>query len=103
MNLTELEHKLFAVARAHPPGDKVPYAFEKRIMAHIGQQTRPDRWGIWGRALWRAAAPCVALSILLGAWSYLSAGGPPSADLSQAFENAVFAATEQDSPSDNLW
>lgn len=102
MNLNQLERKLIAAARAYPPGDQVPYAFEQRIMAHISRRPRLDSWAVWSRALWRAAAPCVALSIVLGAWSYLSAGGPPSADLSQAFENTVFAATEQDSASDNL-
>ena len=35
MNLVELQKKLLAAARTDVPGDQVPYAFEKRIMALI--------------------------------------------------------------------
>ncbi len=31
MNVDELRRKLIAAARANPPSDHVPYAFEKRI------------------------------------------------------------------------
>ena len=31
MNLEPLQKKLLAAARAHPPSDRVPYAFEQRI------------------------------------------------------------------------
>ena len=41
MNLAELERKLIAAARANPPSDRVPYAFEKRIMARLA--ARPVR------------------------------------------------------------
>lgn len=104
MNLAELENKLIAAGRAHPPGDKVPYAFEKRVMALISGQPALDRCGLWARALWRAAAPCVALMLLLSAWSYFSPANPtPTADLSQAFENAVLAAADPDSSAETLW
>ena len=56
MNLTQLERKLIAVARANPPSERVPYAFEKRILARLPAQPMLDRWELWGRALWRAAA-----------------------------------------------
>ena len=70
MNLAELERKLIAAARAHAPSDRVPYAFEKRIMAHLATRPMRDHWELWGRALWRAAAPCVAIMLVLGAWSF---------------------------------
>lgn len=103
MNLAELERKLFAAARAHPPREKVPYAFEKRIMAQLSTRTLPDVWSAWGGALWRAAAPCVALTIALGAWTYFSTGTSQPADWSQDFENAVFAAAVQDSHVETIW
>src|ERR1035441_10170892 len=59
MNVTQLERKLIAAARANPPSDRVPYAFEKRIMAHLAAQPVVDDWALWARALLRAAAPCV--------------------------------------------
>ena len=58
MNLAELERKLIAAARANPPGDQVPYAFEKRILAHLATRPVADGWELWARALWRAAALC---------------------------------------------
>ena len=42
----------------------------KRIMARLAARPLADDWELWGRALWRAAAPCVAIMLLLGAWSF---------------------------------
>lgn len=97
MNLDDLQHKLIAAARAHPPADTVPYAFERRISHQIKRMGASDLWGLWANALWRAAAPCVGLALVLAAWSLLSgpkvASGP---DVSQEFENTVFAAASVD-------
>ena len=35
MNLVELQKKLLALARTTPPDERVPYAFEKRVMAAL--------------------------------------------------------------------
>jgi len=35
MNASDLQTKLIEAARKEPPQDQVPYAFEKRIMAHL--------------------------------------------------------------------
>lgn len=96
MNLAELEQKLIASARSHPPSDHVPYAFEKRIMARVGASPARDVMAFWARALWRAAASCVAIVVLLSAWSLFS---PPSnnQDFSQQFANTVLAAVDQES------
>ena len=69
MNLAELQKKLLASARANPPSADVPYAFEKRIMAQLPAKPAFDRLATWNRTLWQAAAPCVALMLLLGAWT----------------------------------
>ena len=99
MNLDELQRKLIAAARASEPAATVPYAFEQRITARIRSLAVVDQWALWAHALWRAAAPCVVLTVLLAAWSLFS--GPyksASADLSQDFENTVLAATDLDQP-----
>jgi len=104
MNLAELERKLIAAARAHAPSDRVPYAFEKRIMAHLATRPMRDHWELWGRALWRAAAPCVAIMLVLGAWSFFgSQSSTGSTDLSQDLEQTLLAAVDQDQPTDSTW
>jgi hypothetical protein len=98
MNLNELQSQLLAAARAHPPDDRVPYAFEKRILARLAEKPALDTSAWWLRGLWRAAASCVAICVLAGAWTFISPAGASSVDeLSQQFENTVFAAMEHDS------
>lgn len=102
MNLNAIQKKLIAAARAHPPDDQVPLAFEKRIMALIAGQRGFDFWAVWAQALWRAAAPCIALMILLSAWMWLHPRHDNySTDLSQQFNNTMLAAVDQDS--DTSW
>ena|SRR5437879_4017040 len=71
MNMAELQKKLLAAARANPPSDDVPYAFEERIMAQLAATPAfdIDILATWNRTLWQAAAPCVAVMLLLGAWT----------------------------------
>ncbi len=101
MDLAELNRKLIAAARAHPPSQHVPFAFEKRIMARLTRPLVPDYRALWARALWRAAAPCVAIMLLLSAWAFFApAASTSGSDLSQELENTVLAAVEQDSTAD---
>jgi hypothetical protein len=96
MNLVELQKKLMAAARANQPDDRVPYAFEKRILALITSRTVADTWAIWARALWRAAASCVAITLLLGMWAFFNSTSNANADdLSQSFENTLLASVDQ--------
>jgi hypothetical protein len=105
MNLADLQSKLIAAARANPPSDRVPYAFEKRIMAHVAGRAPADPWTLWGRALWRAAAPCVAIMLLLAAWSVLTPqrAAPATTNLSQALEQTLLAAVDQEQTADSTW
>jgi hypothetical protein len=97
MNIGELQKKLLAVARANKPSDAVPYAFEKRIIARVVSRSALDGWSLWNRALWQAAAPCVALMLLLGAWTLISSPTESAAQsLASDLESAVYA------PFDNL-
>lgn len=96
MNLEQLQQKLLTAARANPPSDRVPYAFEKRIMAHLKAVPVIDLSALWARALWRAAAPCVVLTLALGAWSFFAANpGAGTEDLSQDFEQTMLAVVDQ--------
>ena len=51
--------------------DRVPYAFEKRVMAHIKETPQPavNIWVQWSQALWRATIPCFAVMVLAVVWS----------------------------------
>ena len=92
MNIGELQKKLLAVARTKQPSEAVPYAFEKRIMARVASRTALDSWSLWNRALWQAAAPCVALMLLLGAWTLISSPTEAAAhSLASDLESAVYA------------
>src|SRR5690349_13752253 len=109
MSLEQLHQKMLAAARANPPSDRVPYAFEKRIMARLAQAPKVDMWALWSHALWRAAAPCVAIALMLGAISYyhasttttdggkngIVAGGDNAETLSQHFETTMLAAVNE--------
>ena len=72
MNPAELQKKLIAAARANPPGDGVPYAFEKRVMALLAARTAADNPVLWVRGLWRAAVSCLAIALMLGAWAFFN-------------------------------
>jgi len=101
MDLNELRNKLIAAARGQKPSAEVPYGFEQRITARIrGLATASvDHWALWSRALWRATAPCIAITILLAIWSLFEVPGKPSGgDLSQELENTVLAAADVDQP-----
>ena len=101
MNLDNLQTKLIAAARAAQPSERVPYAFEKRVMARLTESVRVDLLGAWSAALWRAAIGCVAVAALSGALSlWDSHPGSTEGDLSQEFETAVFASV---SSTDEAW
>jgi hypothetical protein len=99
MNLAKLEKKLLAAARNLPVNEAVPYAFEKRILAQIKSKGAQDQWSWWAGALWRAAAPCVGIMMVLSAWSYFDSSSGAQ-DLSQEFENTVMAVVQ---PADSTW
>ena len=104
MKLDQLQQKLIAAARANPPSDRVPFAFEKRIMARLPARLVPDAWGLWASALWRGAASCVAITLLFSAWTFFAVNSAaPTSDLSQDFENTLLAAVDQDQPADSAW
>ena len=104
MNTEELRKKLLAAARANPPGDRVPLAFEKRILANLAAKPAADIAALWARALLRAAVPCVAVTVLLGAFSFMPTSTTTNTnneeDLSQTFEQTLLASSDQQ---EELW
>jgi len=98
MKLVDLEKKLIAVARANPPSDRVPLAFEKRIMALIKGRPVQDAWAVWAKALWYAAGPCVAVMLLFSGWAFVESAKTnqtPTVDLAQQLDNTLLAAVDQ--------
>jgi hypothetical protein len=96
MNIAELQTKLLAAARANPPGDRVPYAFEKRVTALLAARAAIDPLAFWVRGLWRAAVSCAAIALLLGGWAFFNPAAPSRTDdLSQNFENTLLASVDQ--------
>lgn len=96
MNIGELQKKLIAAARANPPGDGVPFAFERRVTALLAARTADENLVLWVRGLWRAAASCIAIALLIGTWTLFSpATSASTVDLSQNFENTLLAAVDQ--------
>jgi len=96
MNIPELHAKLIAAARKHPPGEHIPFAFEKRILSHLSAVPAPNLWALWCRPLWHAAISCVAITVLCGLWAFHSRPSTNEAgNFSQDFEAAVFAPMNQ--------
>lgn len=93
MGESELQEKLLAAARAVPDDDRVPYAFEKRIMAQLAGRRAVDPMALWGHALWRGAVFCVALVAVLFVGS-LFMPSPNTETLPQAVESALLAAMD---------
>jgi len=101
MDLKQLEQKLIRAARQHAPPDDVPAGFERRVAAHLRSRVVPDLFSLWSQALWRAAAPCTAIMLCLGAWSWYSqANATPATDWSQDFDTLVLAGIDLDSSND---
>lgn len=100
-NLEQLRQKLIAAARLHAPSEAVPWAFEQRVLARLRAAQRLDAAALWARALWRAAAPCVALSLALVVWRLAlesaSAPEPEPQTLAQQFEQTLLAAVHEQS------
>jgi hypothetical protein len=90
-----LETILLTAARSEPEDRRVPYAFEKRVMAAIRALPDPGPWWVLTRVLWRAAALCLAVMTLSGMLVYYERhAGPAPETLTVDLENTVLAAVE---------
>jgi hypothetical protein len=97
LNLANLHKRLIAVARANPPSDQVPYAFEKRILARLASLPAVDEWAGWVRALWCSACVCAVIAMSLGVWFSMSSNESElGAGFCRDLEQTIFASTEGD-------
>ena len=104
MNLGKLHETLVQAARTSPPSERVPFAFEQRILARLRATPLPEPGVLWARALWRSAALCFCIMVLLGAWVRLAPPrNPAPGDFSQELENTLLAASDQDQSADSAW
>ena len=81
------------LAREMPRDERVPYTFEKRVMANLSTSLAADPLAQWAGALWRAVAPCVAVTVIAAFVSFSQATETPT-DLDAALENAVLTPPE---------
>lgn len=102
MDLNEFERKLYAAARQAPVDDRVPFAFEKRVMARLAAERAVDPAARLAALLWRAAAPCMGIALVLCAWSCLSPVSV-SDDFSSDLEAAVVAVVEHEPAAGVQW
>ena len=98
MDDSEPCHKLIVAARTIPPDTRVPYAFEKRVMARLAGESLLDPWALWGQGLARAAVLCVSITIMLAAGSYfLPPRTAPVTTLPEAVGQALLAGLDYNS------
>jgi hypothetical protein len=105
MNWDSLRTKLVHVARHEAPNDRVPYAFEKRIMARLAHGPTAyallkEDSGAIVRTLWWAAGACSAIALGISVWNF-----EPErtvADFSEDLEETILASVH-DAESDVDW
>ena len=82
------------LARQMPADERVPYAFERRIMTNLAAPVA-DPLTQWARGLWRAVAPCLAVMAVTAAVCLSQAGETHTGtNLEVDLENAVLAPPE---------
>lgn len=75
MDYEKLRRQLLEAARGNPPSERVPYAFEQRVMAHLPAIIRSEVAGLgfWTRGFWRAALSGIAAAgIMVGSLGVVS-------------------------------
>lgn len=99
MNINLLHQKLIRAAKSEQLSNRVPYAFEQRIMARIQSEPVLDVLTLWTRALWRAAIPCMAVALLFSVWAIQTpdqALPTETADLGSELETTLMASVSLD-------
>ena len=103
MNLENLHNKLITAARATPADDRVPYAFEKRVMARLAESVRVDLLGAWSAALWRGALACLVVTMLSGGWMLWTETHSDTPEFAHEFSAAVFASAGDSDDETEVW
>jgi hypothetical protein len=77
----------------------VPAGFERRVMARLAAAQTADPWTDVARLLWRAVAPALGLTLLLGALTFSAGALPDPSPLDSEIESAVYAGIETNTDS----
>jgi hypothetical protein len=104
MKVNSQYDKLIRIARNTPPDERVPYAFEKRIMARLAEARRTDPLAWWASRLWKAAGPCLIVTVLVYSWAFMApdSSAVGEVDLSGDLEKVVYASMESHLSSSEL-
>ncbi|MCD6339212.1 MAG: hypothetical protein J7M29_07535 [Verrucomicrobia bacterium] len=97
MNAREIEKKLIEAARRIPADERVPYRFERRVMARIQEAGRNEAGTAWAVLWWRTAVSSLALSLLLAFFSLATRSPAQSSSgtsLAEQFESTMYAAID---------
>ncbi len=94
MDYERLIDRLLSAARETPVGDGVPYAFEKRVMAHIREKGGAEPFFFWAQTLWRAVPVCLAVSAVSLALHSLRPSPVDEISLQTSFEDVVVQSAD---------
>lgn len=90
MKNSRLHETFLRAARKLPENSRVPYSFEKRVMASLSTASPPDALSdslaLWSQGLWRATLPCLVLMLAIGMWSFFANEGLPLDPLASDIE-----------------
>ena len=105
MDIDRLQTELLRAARADRPSDRVPLAFERRVMARLADRIRRDPWSEWTAACWRAAMSGGAIALLAVAVNWATPGSvndlTEDPELFAVADSAPAAAADE--PAQDLW
>ena len=86
-------HQVANVARIIGSDERVPYAFEKRILTRLKSLHPQDISAMLSSLMWRAALSCLAISLITGA--AISFAGSSAGDLfASDLERTVLAPVD---------
>ena len=92
MNHDDKLKRLLRIARSVPADEKVPLAFEQRIMARLAEPPRVDPSDVWSRVFWRVAAGCLGVVLIVAIWSAVAPKPASSTqDLANDLEKTILA------------
>ena len=92
MNENEKLKQFVRIARSIPSEERVPLAFEKRIMSRLAQLRPIDAIEVWGRIFWRVAACGLGVALLAAAWTaFHREPTPRTQDLANDLDKTILA------------
>jgi hypothetical protein len=92
MEQPDFQRSFLKLAANLPENDRVPFAFEKRIMARLSSGPALDPLTVWGGLLWKSVLPCLGVLLLTSMLAALTTQTDPYApDLESAVLEPIAA------------